>query len=121
MVQAYTMPMHADHRLRSTVEARALMKQHRVPMVLEVMLARATNIAMGAEIDSMNEFDPVTASIEDAPSSVVEARLRPPPHPSLGWAEGGRATRCPPARSYNLRILNRFGAPPCRASTRTSR
>ena len=53
-------------------EARALMKKHRVPVVVEVMLERVTNIAMGAEIDNINEFEPVTASIEDAPTSVVE-------------------------------------------------
>ncbi len=54
-------------------EARALMRKHRVPVVVEVMLERVTNIAMGAEIDNINEFEPVTASIAEAPTTVVEA------------------------------------------------
>jgi len=54
-------------------EARALMKKRRVPLVVKVMLERVTNIAMGAEIDNINEFEPATASIEDAPTSVLEA------------------------------------------------
>ena len=60
-------------------QARALMKQHRVPVVVEVMLERVTNIAMGAEIDNINEFEPVSASIAEAPTSVVGARRREPP------------------------------------------
>ncbi|MEO8040251.1 MAG: glyoxylate carboligase [Betaproteobacteria bacterium] len=54
-------------------EARALMRKHRVPVVVEVMLERVTNIAMGTEIDNINEFEPVTASIAEAPTTVVEA------------------------------------------------
>ncbi|MFO1319490.1 MAG: glyoxylate carboligase [Burkholderiales bacterium] len=47
-------------------EARRLMREHRVPVVLEVMLERVTNISMGAEIDQVNEFEPVAASLEEA-------------------------------------------------------
>jgi tartronate-semialdehyde synthase len=54
-------------------EARALMKKRRVPVLVEVMLERVTNIAMGAEIDNITEFEPVTASIEDARTSVFDA------------------------------------------------
>jgi tartronate-semialdehyde synthase len=54
-------------------QARALMKEFRVPVVVEVMLERVTNIAMGTEIDNVTEFEPVAESIEDAPTSVLTA------------------------------------------------
>jgi tartronate-semialdehyde synthase len=47
-------------------QARALMREHRVPVVVELMLERVTNIAMGAEIDNINEFEPLATSLEDA-------------------------------------------------------
>jgi tartronate-semialdehyde synthase len=37
-------------------KARALMRQHQVPVVVEIILERVTNIAMGTEIDAINEF-----------------------------------------------------------------
>jgi tartronate-semialdehyde synthase len=40
-------------------QARALMKQHSVPVVVEIILERVTNIAMGTEIDAINEFQEV--------------------------------------------------------------
>ena len=43
-------------------QAKALMREHRVPVVLEVMLERVTNIAMGTEIDNINEFEPQAAA-----------------------------------------------------------
>jgi tartronate-semialdehyde synthase len=47
-------------------QARAWMKDFRVPVVVEIMLERVTNIAMGGEIDNITEFEPVAASVEDA-------------------------------------------------------
>jgi len=47
-------------------QARAWMKEFRVPVVVEIMLERVTNIAMGAEIDNITEFEPVATSLEDA-------------------------------------------------------
>ncbi|SFM86917.1 glyoxylate carboligase [Variovorax sp. OV329] len=41
------------------VEARALAFKHSVPVVVEVILEKVTNIAMGTEIDSINEFEPI--------------------------------------------------------------
>ena len=38
-------------------DARALMAEHRVPVVIEFILERVTNIAMGTELDNVNEFD----------------------------------------------------------------
>jgi tartronate-semialdehyde synthase len=41
--------------------------------VVEVILERVTNIAMGTEIDNINEFEPLAQSIEDAPTAVLQA------------------------------------------------
>jgi tartronate-semialdehyde synthase len=40
-------------------KARELMKQYSVPVVVEVILERVTNIAMGTDIDAINEFNEV--------------------------------------------------------------
>ena len=40
-------------------KAHALMDEHQVPVVLEFILERVTNIAMGTEIDAVNEFEDV--------------------------------------------------------------
>ncbi|MCW5626372.1 MAG: glyoxylate carboligase, partial [Burkholderiales bacterium] len=53
-------------------QARTLMRKHRVPVVLEVMLERVTNIAMGQEIDRINEFEPVL-DLAPEPGSAVAA------------------------------------------------
>lgn len=37
------------------IRAEALMKEHCVPVVVEVVLERITNIAMGTEIDAIRE------------------------------------------------------------------
>jgi tartronate-semialdehyde synthase len=39
--------------------ARELMAEHRVPVVVEFILERVTNIAMGTEIDNVIEFEEV--------------------------------------------------------------
>ena len=53
--------------------ARELMKKHRVPVVVEFILERVTNIAMGTEIDNIVEFEEVL----DLPLDEVGAtRLR---------------------------------------------
>ncbi|AWN35073.1 glyoxylate carboligase [Methylobacterium radiodurans] len=39
--------------------AKELMREHQVPVVLEFILERVTNIAMGTEVDSVNEFEEV--------------------------------------------------------------
>jgi tartronate-semialdehyde synthase len=46
-------------------QARAWMAQYRVPVVVEVILERVTNIAMGTEIDRITEFEDVV----DLPAS----------------------------------------------------
>ena len=39
--------------------AHALMEEHQVPVVLEFILERVTNVSMGTEIDSVNEFEDI--------------------------------------------------------------
>ena len=36
-----------------------LAAEHRVPVVVEVILEKVTNIATGTEIDNMNEFEAI--------------------------------------------------------------
>ena len=39
--------------------AEAMMEEHQVPVVMEFILERVTNIAMGTEVDSVNEFEDI--------------------------------------------------------------
>jgi tartronate-semialdehyde synthase len=41
------------------VQAQAMARQFRVPVVVEVILEKVTNIAMGTEIDKVNEFEAI--------------------------------------------------------------
>lgn len=52
-------------------EAKALMAQHKAPVVVEVILERVTNISMGTEIDGVNEFEDLADSIDDAPTAIA--------------------------------------------------
>ncbi len=54
------------------VQAQELATEHQVPVVVEVILERITNVSMGTEIDNITEFEELAASIDDAPTSVVE-------------------------------------------------
>jgi tartronate-semialdehyde synthase len=50
--------------------ARAWMKEFRVPVVVEIILERVTNVAMGTEIDNIVEFDEVL-DLAHAPAECV--------------------------------------------------
>ncbi|MCQ4306721.1 glyoxylate carboligase [Pseudomonas stutzeri] len=52
-------------------QAQAWMAEHQVPVVIEVILERVTNIAMGTEIDAINEFEELANGREDAPTAVA--------------------------------------------------
>lgn len=52
-------------------EARRLMEEHQVPVVLEFILERVTNISMGTEIDNITEFEELAERNEDAPTAIV--------------------------------------------------
>ena len=52
-------------------QARAWMKEHRVPVVVEVILERVTNIAMGTEIDKVVEFEDLAEDKAHAPTAIA--------------------------------------------------
>ncbi|RWP58373.1 glyoxylate carboligase [Mesorhizobium sp.] len=52
-------------------QAQRLMNEHQVPVVLEFILERVTNISMGTEIDKITEFEELAEHHEDAPTAIV--------------------------------------------------
>jgi tartronate-semialdehyde synthase len=51
-------------------QAEAWMAEHRVPVVVEIIVERVTNIAMGTEIDAVIEFEELAQGRDDAPTAV---------------------------------------------------
>jgi tartronate-semialdehyde synthase len=51
-------------------QAKKLIVEYRVPVVVEVILERVTNVSMGLEIDAITEFEELAAAAADAPTSV---------------------------------------------------
>ena len=62
-------------QVRALAQAQVLAREHRVPVVVEVILEKVTNIAMGTEIDNIVEFEPLAAEPADAPTAVVATML----------------------------------------------
>jgi len=58
------------HIQAAFAEATSLMQQYRVPVVVEVILERITNIAMGTEINAINEFESLADTRADAPTAI---------------------------------------------------
>ncbi|QCY48406.1 Glyoxylate carboligase [Glutamicibacter creatinolyticus] len=52
-------------------EANRLADEHQVPVVVEVILERVTNISMGAGLDAVNEFEDLALEAGDAPTALV--------------------------------------------------
>ncbi|WP_371406430.1 glyoxylate carboligase [Kribbella sp. NBC_00662] len=52
-------------------QAKKLMVEHQVPIVVEVILERVTNVSMGVEIDNVIEFEDLAISPEDAPTALA--------------------------------------------------
>ncbi|WP_183154521.1 glyoxylate carboligase [Streptomyces shenzhenensis] len=53
-------------------QAKKLITDYRVPVVVEVVLERVTNVSMGgAGLDSINEFESVALHASDAPTAVL--------------------------------------------------
>jgi tartronate-semialdehyde synthase len=48
------------------------MAEHQVPVVIEFILERVTNVSMGVEIDAITEFE----EILDVPAGAVDAKAR---------------------------------------------
>ena len=51
-------------------QAEKWMTEFQVPVVIEVMLERVTNISMGTEIDAINEFEELAITAADAPTAI---------------------------------------------------
>jgi tartronate-semialdehyde synthase len=52
-------------------QARKLMAEFRVPVVVEVILERVTNISMGTELDNVTEFEELALRGTDAPTAIA--------------------------------------------------
>ena len=51
-------------------QAEAWMAEFKVPVLIEVILERVTNIAMGTEIDNVTEFEELATGKADAPTAI---------------------------------------------------
>lgn len=56
-------------------QAEAWMVEFQVPVVIEIILERLTNIAMGTEIDNVVEFEELASTAADAPTSIAISML----------------------------------------------
>jgi tartronate-semialdehyde synthase len=64
--------VHRQEEIDPAIEqAEKWMAQYRVPVVIEIMLERVTNIAMGTEIDKVVEFEELAENLADAPSAIA--------------------------------------------------
>ena len=61
---------NADDLPAAFEQAGKWMEEYRVPVVVEVILERVTNIAMGTDIDKINEFEELALSGADAPTAI---------------------------------------------------
>ncbi|MET1078141.1 MAG: glyoxylate carboligase [Pseudomonas sp.] len=52
------------------IQAKELMQQYRVPVMVEIILERVTNISMGTEINAINEFEDLALTSRDAPTAI---------------------------------------------------
>jgi tartronate-semialdehyde synthase len=52
-------------------QAEKWMAEYQVPVVIEIILERVTNIAMGTEIDNVVEFEELAAAKDDVPTAVA--------------------------------------------------
>lgn len=64
--------VHTPEQIPSAIaQARSWMQEFSVPVVLEFILERVTNISMGADIDAINEFEDLAEKRDDAPTAVA--------------------------------------------------
>ena len=60
-----------DELLPAFEQAKKLMAEFRVPVVVEVILERVTNISMGTELDNVAEFEELATSPDQAPTAIA--------------------------------------------------
>ncbi len=58
-----------DEILPALEQAKELMAEFRVPVIVEAILERVTNVSMGTEIDNVTEFEELAMSGADAPTA----------------------------------------------------
>ena len=64
--------VHRQEEINPAIrQAEQWMAEYRVPVVVEIILERVTNIAMGTEIDNIIEFEELAQRKEDAPTAVA--------------------------------------------------
>ena len=59
-----------DEILPALEQAKKMMVEHRVPVIVEVILERVTNVSMGLAIDAITEFEELAESGEHAPTAL---------------------------------------------------
>lgn len=59
-----------DEILPALEQAKKMVVEHRVPVVVEVILERVTNVSMGTELDNVTEFEELAESGVDAPTAL---------------------------------------------------
>jgi tartronate-semialdehyde synthase len=52
------------------LKAQSMLSEFNVPVIVEVILERVTNISMGTEIDAINEFEDLAEKRQDAPTAI---------------------------------------------------
>jgi len=58
-----------DEILPALEQARELMEEFRVPVIVEAILERVTNVSMGTELDNVTEFEELALTGADAPTA----------------------------------------------------
>ena len=51
-------------------QAKKMIAEYKVPVVVEIVLERVTNISMGTEVDNVVEFEDLAANRQDAPTAI---------------------------------------------------
>ena len=67
-------PSLSEYEAAGLAEAKRLRDEFSVPVVVEVILERVTNIAMGLEISGVNEFEEVIDLPQTIDLTPVEAK-----------------------------------------------
>ena len=63
--------MHEQEDIAPAIKrAEAWMAEYQVPVIIEIILERVTNIAMGTEIDNVVEFEELAQGKADVPTAV---------------------------------------------------
>ncbi|WP_293221848.1 glyoxylate carboligase [Ottowia sp.] len=68
--------VHTPDQVAPAIQkAEALMAEFQVPVVIEMILERVTNISMGTEIDNVTEFEEMAAGRQDVPTATAVSLL----------------------------------------------